>query len=105
MILLNITKYARTINPSKTALKVPKIRAQGEQSLTALPWVSAPKGAVAKPEDKQPCKGDRTKPGVNRLKVCAAPGIDKKNNIKPCKGDRIKFVQAIFSNAPTELQG
>ena len=63
------------------------------------------KGAVAKPEDKQPCKGDRTKPGVNRLKVCAAPGIDKKNNIKPCKGDRIKFVQAVFSNAPTELQG
>jgi hypothetical protein len=34
------------------------------------------KGAVAKPEDKQ-----------------------------PCKGDRIKFVQAVFSNAPTELQG
>ena len=62
-------------------------------------------GAVAKTEDKQPCKGGRTKPGVNRLKVCAAPGIDKKNNIKPCKGDRIKFVQAVFSNAPTELQG
>ena len=63
------------------------------------------KVAVEKPEDKQPCKGDRTKPGVNRLKVCAAPGIDKKNNIQPCKGDRIKFVQAVFSNAPTELQG
>ena len=62
-------------------------------------------GAAAKPEDKQPCKGGRTQPGVNRLKVCAAPGIDKKNNIKPCKGGRIKFFQAVFSNAPTELQG
>jgi hypothetical protein len=52
VILLNIAKYARTINPSKTALKVPKIRAQGEQSLTALPWVSVPKSI-------QPRKGGR----------------------------------------------
>ena len=59
------------------------------------------KGAAAKPEDKQPCQGGRTKPGV---KVCAATGIDEKNNIKHCKGDRIKFVQADFSVALSELQ-